>query len=239
MLNFRSILLIFLSVFIYQIKPAQEGLAPEVCVYLKTKEVPKELKEKLDKLFLSENVIKGLELLYNNGSESLIGKNIGIIRDLEKEGFQFFGKAHVFCHKSLPEFVFKIALINWLRSEVNNAGRIRYAELLNGKANNKIRTPKKYAYMPYIYRFNSDYENLPICIVVSQFIKGPLPINSLLKRLYSIIQSSENYYISILIENGYIDVQPSNYYEFNDHIMLIDTEPHDDNLDYPKIKSKL
>lgn len=223
MLNFRSILLIFLSIFVYQVKPAQEGLAPEVCVYLKTKEVPKELKEKLDKIFLSENVIKGLEIIYVKGSD--IQKGIDI---LHKEGFHFFGKTRILGHNLFPEFVFKIGGVGMFRTEMRNAGRIRFAELLNGKANNKIRTPTKYAYMPYVYRSNCDYAHLPICIVVAQHIE----------KLRGSI-SNKRYWDSILYNNNYHDVHPDNYYYYYDHIMVIDTEPHGKKLDYPKIKSKL
>ncbi|MDR3646853.1 MAG: hypothetical protein P4L22_04920 [Candidatus Babeliales bacterium] len=245
MLNYKKIFIILYFLLIpLNLMPSEShtSIPGEVFAYLKTKEVPKELKEKLDKIFYSEKVIKGLEIIYNhseNNIESQHGRTL-----LVAEGFEFFQCSNrVFRHKSIPEFIFKISGISdfpsqpTFRSELKNAGRIRFAELLNERGENIIRAPKKYAYMPYIYR--TEYISLPICIVVAKFVKKDDLIDSLLKPISLLFSDKKRVNIreayDILHSLNMTDRHSGNIYHFLTFCMVIDTEPHYEKLEYPKL----
>ncbi|MDR3646854.1 MAG: hypothetical protein P4L22_04925 [Candidatus Babeliales bacterium] len=231
MLNFNKpvLALVFFLVSINLIGSESKTSIPgEVFAYLKTKEVPKDLKQKLDKIFHSEKVIEGLSIIYNNPKElSQEG-----LKMLANEGFKFFqDQQRVFMHKSIPEFVFKIGGVSDLpylgadlRSELKNAERIRFAELLNDLGKGLIKTPKKYAYMPYVYR--TEYICLPICIVVAEFINPMCQATNV----------NELECWKILLSMGYGDLHPSNVFQFPTYCVLIDTEPHGKKLEYPKLQ---
>jgi hypothetical protein len=235
MLNLKEIVLIVSSLLIplslnsaEAVSINQTSITPEIFAYLKTKEVPYELKHQLDKIFYHTNVMEGLSKIYNSQNQAIVEEGINI---LILEGFDF-QSSRVFQHKSLPEWIFKIGFPNnYNHNEHNekiNAERIRFAEIINQNGKGIIKAPIKHAYMPYLFRCESGtlpvcYQKLPICIVVARFI----PRKTLNKVNWTKAQEE------ILESIGYSESTWENIIQFEDYCMIIDTEPFSKQLEYP------
>ncbi|MDR3646852.1 MAG: hypothetical protein P4L22_04915 [Candidatus Babeliales bacterium] len=202
------------------------GITQELFEYLKTKEVPYELKKDLDKIFYDEDVMLRLSKIYNNknplwSQESLI-----------EEGFEFLPEVklgnkslstRIFRHVNFPNWIFKIASHwNLGRCEMINAKRIKYAEFINKNGRSIIRAPIKYAYMPYIFKSESlslpvCYQSLPICIVVSEYINK----KTMNEDEFNLSEKAKK----ILDEDiNYFDCKANNIIELEDYYLIIDTE---------------
>jgi len=185
----------------------------EVFAYLKTKEVPYELKQELDKIFYLPEVMESLSKVYTQKGSGL--------KMLDK-GFTFLKPdMRIFMCEHLPNLVFKIGFkVDSIHNEFNNVMRIKFAEIINEKGKGIVRAPKKYAYMPYLYK--SEFIDLPCCIVIAEYIEKDCELD--IPEAHNILKSLE-----------YWDTRDANIFQVKDYCVVIDTEPFNIDLEYPEI----
>lgn len=236
MLSYKKAFLLLLITFNIKCAEINSCNIPDtVFEYLKTKQVHYVLKQKLDAVFYLPEVMEALSKVYKNDS---LNDVCSAQKMLIEQDFIFIDQycPRVFQHKSFPNLIFKIGYYNDIRhGEFNNAGRIRYAELINQQRNPFLTAPIKHAYMPYIFKSEDVslpvcFNCLPICIVVAEFIKN------LDKKNNKILDDECYNKRKLLLESvGYHDGNRSNVFGDANNFTIIDTEPHGITLEYPQI----
>ncbi|MDR3646855.1 MAG: hypothetical protein P4L22_04930 [Candidatus Babeliales bacterium] len=237
MLNHKKSLLVlsffFIPLNLISSESTISGITTKVFAYLKTKEVPYVLKKQLDGIFYRPEVMENLSKIYTF-TDPEKGRSILI----HKEGFDFIN-FNVFRHTSLRKYIFKISINKYPHNEMFNAGRIRFAEIINQKGKNIVRAPIKYAYMPYIFKDEFTelpicFQRLPICIVIAEYTDFEFENGCKIYRHYSQDKQKEEH--DILQQIGYpVDEEkPSNISQFKDYCVVLDTEPFEIDLEYPE-----